>query len=93
MVKFPENMQSQFKLAEKESTQRSGFVELITLWFVYAFAVGCFGLFWGTTLSIFPFLFFIATGIIQKRSRKESTHNTYEAPVSQQAKKGHAEKE
>ena len=47
MVKFSENMQSQFKLAQQEEAQRSGFVELITLWFAYAFAVGCFGLFWG----------------------------------------------
>jgi hypothetical protein len=52
VVKIPENMQSQFKLAQQEEAQRSGFVELITLWFAYAFVVGCSGLFWGAIIAM-----------------------------------------
>ncbi len=52
MVKIPENMQSQFKLAKQEDAQRSGFVELVTLWFSYAFVVGCSGLFWGAIFAM-----------------------------------------
>ncbi len=31
--------------------------------------------FWGDVLPVFAFLFFIATGIIQRRDRKKGAHN------------------